>query len=63
MNVPHLINLLTIIRMELNSIFIMSFLDGDNFIIKFNKTKLYAHSGIYNSYNSLYSKCFKFLVL
>ena len=41
----------------------MSFLDGNNFIIKFNKTKLYAFSGTYNGYNSLYGKYLEFLVL
>ena len=41
----------------------MGFLDSDSFTIKFNKTKLYTFSGTYNSYNSLYSKCLKFLVL
>ena len=41
----------------------MGSLDKGNFIIKFNKTKLYALSGTYNNYNSLYGKCLKFLVL
>ena len=49
--------------MELNSILIMGFLNSDNFTIKFNKTKLYAYSKTYNNYNSLYSKCLKFLIL
>ena len=49
--------------MELNFILIISSLDSNNFIIKFNKTKLYAFSGTYNNYNSLYSKCLEFLVL
>ena len=49
--------------MKLNFIFLMGSLNGDNFIIKFNKTELYALSGTYNSYNFLYSKCLKFLVL
>ena len=63
MNVPHLINLLIIIRIELNSVLIIGFLNSNNFIIKFNKTELYALSGTCNSYNSLYSKCLEFLVL
>ena len=41
----------------------MGSLDGDNFIIKSNKTELYARSETYNNYNSLYSKYLKFLVL
>ena len=41
----------------------MGSLDGGSFIIKFNKTKFYALSGTYSGYNSLYSKCLKFLVL
>ena len=49
--------------MKLNSVFIISFLDSDNFIIKFNKTELYAFSGTYNGCNSLYSKCLEFFVL
>ena len=49
--------------MELNSIFIINSLEGNNFIIKFNKTELYALFGTCNSYNSPYSKCLKFLIL
>ena len=49
--------------MELNFIFIMSSLDGNNFTIKFNKTELYTCSETYNNYNSLYGKCLKFLIL
>ena len=49
--------------MESNFVFVMGFLDNNNFITKFNKTKLYALSGTYNSYNFLYSKCLKFLAL
>ena len=49
--------------MELNSVLIMGFLDGNNFIIKFNKTKFYAYFKTYNDYSSLYSKYLKFLVL
>ena len=49
--------------MELNSILIMGSLDGDNFIIKSNETKLYARFRTYNGYNSLYNKCLEFLVL
>ena len=41
----------------------MGSLNSNNFIIKFNKTKLYAHSETYNNYNSLYGKCLEFLVL
>ena len=63
MNVPHLINLLIIIKIELNSVLIMGFLDNNNFIIKFNKTELYTLSKTYNSYNSLYSKYLEFLIL
>ena len=33
----------------------MGSLNSGNFIIKFSKTELYAHSKIYNNYNSLYS--------
>ena len=62
-NVPHLVNLLIIIRMELNSVFIIDFLDSNNFIIKFNKTELYAFSGTCNNCNSLYSKYLEFLIL
>ena len=50
-------------RIELNSILIMDFLDSSSFIIKFNKIKLYALSGIYKGYNSLYSKYCEFLAL
>ena len=63
MKVPHLINLLVITRIESNSVLVISFLNSNNFTIKFNKTELYTLSGTYNSYNSLYSKCLKFLVL
>ena len=63
MNVPYLINLLTIIRIESNFILIISFLNSGSFTIKFNKTELYTLFGTYNSYNSLYSKYLKFLVL
>ena len=49
--------------MELNSVLIMGFLDSGSFIIKFSETELYALSGIYNNYNSLYSKCLGFLIL
>ena len=49
--------------MELNSILIMGSSDGNSFIIKFNKTKLYTRSETYNNYNSLYGKCLEFLVL
>ena len=62
MNVPHLVNLLIIIKIELNSVLIMGSLDSNSFIIKFNKTKLYALSETYNGYNSLYGKCLEFLV-
>ena len=48
--------------MESNFVFIISFLDGGNFITKFNKTKLHALSGTCNNYNYLYNKCLKFLV-
>ena len=41
----------------------MGSLNNNNFIIKFNKTKLYTLSGTYNSYNSLYGKCLEFLIL
>ena len=41
----------------------MGFLNNNNFIIKSSKTELHAHSGTYNSYNYLYSKCLKFLIL
>ena len=41
----------------------MGSLDNNNFIIKSNKTELYALFGTCNGYNSLYNKCFKFLVL
>ena len=41
----------------------MGSLDGNNFIIKFNKIELYTRFGTYNNYNSLYSKCLEFLVL
>ena len=41
----------------------MGSLDSNNFIIKFNKTELYARSKTYNNNNSLYSKYFEFLVL
>ena len=50
-------------RMELNFVFIMSFLDGDNFIIKFSEIELYACFGTCSGYNSLYSKCLEFLIL
>ena len=63
MNVPHLVNLLITIRMELNSVFVIGFLDGGNFIIKFNKTEFYTRSGTCNGYNSLYSKYLEFLIL
>ena len=49
--------------MELNFVLIMGSLSSGSFIIKFNKTKLYALSETYNSYNFLYSKCLEFLVL
>ena len=49
--------------MELNSVLIMGSLDGNNFIIKFNKTKFYTRSGAYNNYNSPYSKYLEFLIL
>ena len=49
--------------MELNSVLIISFLDSNSFTIKSNNTELYAFSGTYNSYNSLYGKCLEFLVL
>ena len=49
--------------MELNFVLIISFLANNNFIIKFNKTELYALSGIYKNYDFLYSKCFELLVL
>ena len=55
--------MLTTIRIELNFILVMGSLDSSNFIIKFNKTELYALSGTYNNYNSLYSKYFEFLIL
>ena len=41
----------------------MGFLEGNNFIIKFNKTELYALSKTYNNYNSPYNKYLKFFVL
>ena len=41
----------------------MGSLDSGNFIIKFNKTELYALSGTCNNYNSLYSRCLEFLIL
>ena len=41
----------------------MGSLDGNNFIIKFNKTELHARSKTYNNYNSLYGKCLEFLIL
>ena len=50
-------------RIELNFILIMSFLDNSSFIIKFNKIELYTFSGTYKDYNSPYSKCRKFLAL
>ena len=49
--------------MESNFILIIGFLDKDNFIIKFNKTELYALFGTYNGYNSLYSRYLEFLIL
>ena len=49
--------------MKLNFILSMGSLNNNSFIIKFNKTKLYALSGTYNSYNSLYSKYLGFWVL
>ena len=60
-NVPYLVNLSTIIRIESNSVLIMGFLDSGSFITKFNKTKLYALSGTYNNYNSPYDKYLGFL--
>ena len=63
MNIPHLVNLSTTTRIESNSVPVISSLNSDNFIIKSNKTKLHAFSGICNNYNSLYGKCLKFLVL
>ena len=62
-NIPHLINLSIIIKIELNSVLIIGSLDNNNFIIKFNKTKLHAFSGTCNNYNSLYGKYLEFLVL
>ena len=59
---PTLINLFITIRIELNSVLIIDFLDNNSFITKFNKTKFYALSGTYNSYNSLYNRCLGFLV-
>ena len=41
----------------------MGSLDSNSFIIKSNKIELYALSGTYKDYNSLYSKCCEFLVL
>ena len=41
----------------------MGSLNNNSFIIKSNKIELHALSETYNSYNSLYSKCLKFLVL
>ena len=41
----------------------MSFLNDNNFTIKFNETEFYAYFGTYNNYNSLYSKCLEFLIL
>ena len=41
----------------------MGSLNNSNFIIKFNKIKLYARSETYNNYNSPYNKYLEFLVL
>ena len=49
--------------MESNFVLIIGSLDGGNFTTKSNNTELYAFSGTCNNYNSLYSKCLKFLVL
>ena len=49
--------------MELKFILIIGSLNGNSFIIKSSKTKLYACSGTYNNYNSLYSKYLEFLIL
>ena len=49
--------------MELNSVFIIGFLDGNSFTIKFNETELYAFFKTYNGYNSLYGKYLELLVL
>ena len=53
----------TIIRIELNSVLIISSLDGGSFTIKFNKTEFYTLSGTHNGCNSLYGKCLEFKVL
>ena len=62
MNVPHLVNLLIIIKIELNFVLIIGFLDNNSFIIKFNEAELYALFKTYNSCNFLYNKCLKFLI-
>ena len=62
-NVSYFINLLTTTKMESSFILVISSLDGGNFIIKFNKTELYALSRTYNSYNFLYRRYLSSLVL
>ena len=63
MNVSYLINQLTTIRIESNSVLIMGSLNSGNFTIKFNKTELYTLSGTYKGCNSLYRRCREFLVV
>ena len=54
-------SLLTITKIELNSVLIMGSLDNNNFIIKFNNTELHALSKPYNSYSFLHRRCLAFL--
>ena len=63
MNIPYFISLSTIIKIKLNFVLIISSLNCNNFIIKFNNIKLYTLSGTCNNYSSLYSKRLEFLVL
>ena len=49
-------------RIELNSVLIIDFLNSDKFTIKSNNTELYALSGTCNNYNFLYGRCLEFLV-
>ena len=48
--------------MESNSVIIIGFLDGGNFITKSNNIKLFTRSGTYKDYNFLYRKFLPFLV-
>ena len=61
-NVFYLINLLTTIRIKLNSVLVMGSLNDNSFITKFNNTKPHALSETYNSYSSLYGRCLPLLV-